>query len=131
MNCAEMTHFLADASTSSCGSLFNIWSVEGSVHPSKRNLADQLQDPSLFSSATAANTSTYIHKRSPLPSPLLQTHTHTHTEYSTWCVVPSISTGTMKSALLIGWRENTEGEMVGMPIHMSRAVYIHMALHNS
>ena len=73
----------------------------------------------------------HTQKRSPLPS-TANTHTHTHKqEYFTWCVVPSISTGTMKSALLIGWRENTEGEMVGMLIHMSRAVYIHMALHNS
>jgi len=33
-------------------------------------------------------------------------HIHKHLSDLTWCVVPSISTGTMKSALLIGY-ENT------------------------
>lgn len=88
--------------------------------PCSRHSKPGWSDPSLFSSATHTQTQT----EPTLPSTA-------NTQYFTWCVVPSISTGTMKSALLIGWRENTEREMVGELAHMSRAVYIHMALHNN
>ncbi len=49
-------------------------------------------------------------------SPILHRNSSTCGRFSTytWCIVPSISTGTMKSALFIGWKKKGDKKKYGL-----------------